>query len=242
MAVGFGDAGAEIIADNMRSGGDLNPLVPGQKVTAIFGFCDVRHFTDITEILQVRLRLDLLQQRLDVQIQSSSLASCMCVIQNRSHAPELRAHHIPARVDANIFCCQVKASPPPWVSIVQKHTDSTTTTGWTLHCQEDVMEFVNSIAKIVHMEVSLHGGAANKNVGDAFLLVWKFPRAPYHHHGPRHRAGSAASSAPSSPGKGHPRPPPRTQRLSSLGNRRDAVTLTVLLHRLSRGRVRSTRS
>ena len=53
MAVGFGDAGAEIIADNMRSGGDLNPMVPGQKVTAIFGFCDVRQFTDTTEILQV---------------------------------------------------------------------------------------------------------------------------------------------------------------------------------------------
>ena len=56
MAVGFGDAGAEIIADNMRSGGDLNPMVPGQKVTAIFGFCDVRQFTDTTEILQVRVR------------------------------------------------------------------------------------------------------------------------------------------------------------------------------------------
>lgn len=27
------------------------------------------------------------------------------------------------------------------------------------------------------MKVSLHGGAANKNIGDAFLLVWKFPRA-----------------------------------------------------------------
>ena len=53
MAVGFGDAGAEIIADNMRSGGDLNPMVPGQKVMAIFGFCDVRQFTDATEILQV---------------------------------------------------------------------------------------------------------------------------------------------------------------------------------------------
>ena len=37
--------------------------------------------------------------------------------------------------------------------------------------QEEVMEFVNSIAKIVHMEVSLHGGAPNKNIGDAFLLV-----------------------------------------------------------------------
>ena len=38
------------------------------------------------------------------------------------------------------------------------------------------MEFVNSIAKIVHMEVSLHGGSPNKNIGDAFLLVWKLPQ------------------------------------------------------------------
>ena len=38
------------------------------------------------------------------------------------------------------------------------------------------MEFVNSIAKIVHMEVSLHGGSPNKNIGDAFLLVWKLPK------------------------------------------------------------------
>jgi hypothetical protein len=25
--------------------------------------------------------------------------------------------------------------------------------------------------------VSLHGGSPNKNIGDAFLLVWKFPKA-----------------------------------------------------------------
>jgi class 3 adenylate cyclase len=41
--------------------------------------------------------------------------------------------------------------------------------------QEETMEFVNSIAKIVHMEVAMHGGATNKNVGDAFLCVWRFP-------------------------------------------------------------------
>jgi class 3 adenylate cyclase len=33
------------------------------------------------------------------------------------------------------------------------------------------MEFVNSIARIVHTSVAIHGGAANKNIGDAFLLV-----------------------------------------------------------------------
>ena len=32
MAVGFGDAGAEIIAENMRNGGALNPMVPGKKM------------------------------------------------------------------------------------------------------------------------------------------------------------------------------------------------------------------
>ena len=34
MAVGFGDAGAEIIAENMRNGGALNPMVPGKKMCA----------------------------------------------------------------------------------------------------------------------------------------------------------------------------------------------------------------
>ena len=79
------------------------------------------------------------------------------------------------------------------------------------------MEFVNSIAKIVHMEVSLHGGAANKNIGDAFLLVWKFPRLLTHHH---HHHHHQRSGMPSSPGKGHARASPeRTHRLSSLGLR-----------------------
>ena len=51
------------------------------------------------------------------------------------------------------------------------------------------MEFVNSIAHIVHQEVSLHGGAANKNIGDAFLLVWKLPLAP---PGLRRRRGASS--------------------------------------------------
>lgn len=53
LAIGFGDAGAEVIANNIKSGGDIDPMVPGQKVTAIFGFCDIRQFTDTTEVLQV---------------------------------------------------------------------------------------------------------------------------------------------------------------------------------------------
>lgn len=44
--------------------------------------------------------------------------------------------------------------------------------------QEEVMEFVNSISKIVHTEVSLHGGFPNKNIGDAFLLVRAWTKVP----------------------------------------------------------------
>jgi hypothetical protein len=36
------------------------------------------------------------------------------------------------------------------------------------------MLFVNLIAEITHSVVDKHGGSANKNIGDAFLLVWKF--------------------------------------------------------------------
>ena len=75
----------------MRKGDDVDPLLPGQKCIAIFGFCDIRKFTDATEILQ-----------------------------------------------------------------------------------EGVMLFVNEIGEIVHGVVDRYQGAANKNIGDAFLLVWKF--------------------------------------------------------------------
>mmetsp|Transcript_19219 Transcript_19219/g.58118 ORF Transcript_19219/g.58118 Transcript_19219/m.58118 type:complete len:859 (-) Transcript_19219:35-2611(-) len=92
MRVGFGEAGADIIADNLKHSTDhsLNLLSSGQKITSIFGFCDIRQFTDTTECLQ-----------------------------------------------------------------------------------EEVMLFVNRIAEVVHEIVVQCGGAANKNIGDAFLLTWK---------------------------------------------------------------------
>ena len=36
------------------------------------------------------------------------------------------------------------------------------------------MLFVNEIGEIVHSVVDQFSGAANKNIGDAFLLVWKY--------------------------------------------------------------------
>lgn len=90
LAVGFGEAGSNIISANINRSDAINPIIPGQKILAIFGFCDIRSFTDATEVLQ-----------------------------------------------------------------------------------ENVMIFVNEIAEIVHDTVDKYDGAPNKNIGDAFLLVWK---------------------------------------------------------------------
>ena len=37
------------------------------------------------------------------------------------------------------------------------------------------MVFVNEIADIAHTLVDQMTGAANKNIGEAFLFVWRFP-------------------------------------------------------------------
>ncbi len=32
---------------------ELNAMIEGRKLAAIYGFCDIRNFTDATEVLQV---------------------------------------------------------------------------------------------------------------------------------------------------------------------------------------------
>jgi len=51
LAIGFGEAGSEIIATNMEKGGEVDPMIPGKKIMAIFGFCDIHYFVDATEVL-----------------------------------------------------------------------------------------------------------------------------------------------------------------------------------------------
>lgn len=91
LGLGFGEAGARMITQNLGRNQDLDLMLNGIKMLGIFGFCDIRNFTDTTEVLR-----------------------------------------------------------------------------------EDVMLFVNQIAGIVHYTVTTCLGSANKNIGDAFLLVWKF--------------------------------------------------------------------
>ena len=95
VSFGFGEAGTQIISQVLKEGlnVDINPIIPGKKVMGIYGFCDIRNFTDTTEILK-----------------------------------------------------------------------------------EKVMVFVNQVAEIVHQITADYCGGANKNIGDAFLLVWKFEK------------------------------------------------------------------
>ena len=91
LAIGFGEAGGEIIQKNLSSGQELNPRLKGKKKTAIFGFCDIHDFNEIN-----------------------------------------------------------------------------------LALEERTMLFVNEVAEIVHSSVDRFKGSTNKNIGDAFLSVWKF--------------------------------------------------------------------
>ena len=93
LALGFGEAGSRIIADNMSHAGDMNPMIPGSQIFAIFGFCYIRDFQSLTKVLQ-----------------------------------------------------------------------------------QDAPRLVNHIAEIVHASVHKYNGSVNRNLGDSFLLVWKFPQ------------------------------------------------------------------
>merc|ERR1719436_845781 len=91
LALGFGEAGSEIIGQNLDDDNVMvDAMIPGRRVEAIYGYCQIQDFTVTTEVLQ-----------------------------------------------------------------------------------EKTMVFVNQVAEIVHRIVDEHLGAANKNVGEAFLLVWR---------------------------------------------------------------------
>jgi class 3 adenylate cyclase len=54
LALGFGEAGAEIIGENMRGSdtANLNAMLAGKRVEGIFCYCDIRSFAEATEALE----------------------------------------------------------------------------------------------------------------------------------------------------------------------------------------------
>ena len=54
LAICFGEAGGDIIKQNLEKGKDFNPMIEGKKKQAIFGFCDIRQFPLVNDALQER--------------------------------------------------------------------------------------------------------------------------------------------------------------------------------------------
>lgn len=136
LQIGFGEAGAVIIGTNLAAGGDINPMVPGRKMVALFGFVVIFGFTDATESLR-----------------------------------------------------------------------------------EGVMLYVNRIAAIVHSCVHEFAGAVNKNIGEAFLMVWPLAhRTEKRERAEKKRRSSVTgspSSRPGSPARTASRSPSPTRSLQS---------------------------
>ena len=105
-----------MIAGNIKSGGDLNPMVPGRKVAAIFGFCDIRCFT----------------------------GGCR-------GGGWLTTPDSSTGIQHEWVTCAGMCAVPPANPIAPPCPHPPADTTEVL--QEDVMEFVNSIAQIVHQEV-----------------------------------------------------------------------------------------
>ena len=55
LGVGLGDAGSELINNYLNK--ETNILNIANNTEAIFGFCDIRNFTDATEVLQEEVML-----------------------------------------------------------------------------------------------------------------------------------------------------------------------------------------
>ena len=52
LSLAFGEAGSLIVHRNLQDGRNLELMVPGQIVNSVFGYCTVRQFEDVAEILQ----------------------------------------------------------------------------------------------------------------------------------------------------------------------------------------------
>lgn len=91
LALGLGTAGCDIISASIKSASNINPLLPGKKIFAVFCFVSIHDFD--------KLALDL---------------------------------------------------------------------------REDVLLYANNVARMVHCVSEIYQGQINKNLGDVFLLVWKF--------------------------------------------------------------------
>ena len=51
LQVGFGEAGNNLIAENLRKGDTVDPMVPGRRLLGAFGFCIIDEYEEVLECL-----------------------------------------------------------------------------------------------------------------------------------------------------------------------------------------------
>merc|ERR1712196_553607 len=90
LQVGFGEAGNNLVAENLKKGDSVDPMVPGRKLLGAYGFCIIDEYEEVLECLG-----------------------------------------------------------------------------------EEILPFTNTAATLVHAAVTSNGGQPNRNLGEAFLCVWK---------------------------------------------------------------------
>ena len=102
LQVGFGEAGNDLVAENLKKGDTVDPMVPGRKLLGAYGFCIIDEYEEVLECLG-----------------------------------------------------------------------------------EEILPFTNTAADIVHAAVTENGGQPNRNLGEAFLCVWKpqYPAGKVHQLG-----------------------------------------------------------
>jgi class 3 adenylate cyclase len=58
LALGFGEAGGDVIGQNLTAAsGAVKVLIPGKRITGVFGFCKIKNFSVLTEVLQDQVML-----------------------------------------------------------------------------------------------------------------------------------------------------------------------------------------
>merc|ERR1719197_906013 len=57
LALGFGEAGAEIIGHNMGHSAGVDAMLPGSRVEAIIGFCSIHNFMVVNQVLKEKVMI-----------------------------------------------------------------------------------------------------------------------------------------------------------------------------------------
>lgn len=260
LQISFGAAGAEVISHNMH-GDFLDPMVPGRKIFAIFGFCDIRKFGVVTEALGQHVMIFCIAEGTRVNMEGGVSKPIEAVVAGKDNVMALGIDEqsgqtglVPRRVsrvtrvpfqracvelrfsDGRTLICtpdhRIRTAEGQWMQAqklvvgltevaaseesperlrpdadsslppagkmrplskvkltgrrdvgLRTVYDLTVPAPRSKHNPSDdlhsfmasgiVVHNCNQIADIVHELTHMYGGAANKNIGNAFLLVWK---------------------------------------------------------------------